>query len=117
MSKVIEGFGGDGSHEVHVRADQREQIVWVKRDLWFDRNDDKSWIVWAQHRSWNGDDPPAEDESEATTLGSIVVTHPAVMDFIDQLGALLIDPGRFSDEPEFAETRSSTPHAERTDPD
>jgi hypothetical protein len=102
MSKHIEAFGGDGSHEVHVSTDQGEQTVWVKRDLWFDRDDDKNWIVWAQHRSWEREDPPVEGEREATTLGSIVVTHPAVMAFIDQLGALLVDPARFSDEPEFA---------------
>jgi hypothetical protein len=108
MSKAIAGFGGDGAHEVHVRTDQGEQTVWVKRDLWFDRDDDTSWVVWAQHRAWDTDQPPAEDE--ATSLGSIVVTHPAVMAFIDQLGQLLVDPARFSDEPEFAEdpARSDT---------
>jgi hypothetical protein len=117
MGKSIGGFGGDGSHEVHVNTDQGEQTVWVKRDLWFDRNDDKSWIVWAQHRSWSDDDPPADGEGEATTLGSIVVTHPVVMAFIDQLGALLVDPGKFSDEPEFAETGSQASAGDRTNPD
>jgi hypothetical protein len=110
MSKSIEGFGGDGAHEVRFRTDQGEQTVWVKRDLWFDRNDGESWIVWAQHHAWEHDEPPAEDEPEAATLGSIVVTDRVVMAFIDQLGELLADPARFSDEPKFAEgpTRSAT---------
>jgi hypothetical protein len=103
MGKSIEGFGGDGSHEVHFRTDQGEQTVWVKRDLWFDRDDDKNWVVWVQHRRWNEDSPPAEDEGEGATLGSIVVTHPAVMDFIEQLGALLVEPTSFRHEPTFAE--------------
>jgi hypothetical protein len=75
--------------------------VWVKRDLWFDRDDDTSWIVWAQHNAWDRDEPPAEGESEATTLGSIVVTDRVVMAFIDQLGELLVDPARFRHEPRF----------------
>ena len=102
MSRHIEAFGGDGSHEVHVNTDQGEQTVWIKRDLWFDRDDATSWVVWAQQRSWEREDPPVEGEREATTLGSIVVTHPAVMAFIDQLGELLVNPARFRHEPEFA---------------
>jgi hypothetical protein len=113
MRRVIKGFGGDGSHEIHIRTDQGERTLWVKRDLWFDRDDDKSWIAWVQHRSWSDDDPPAEGEGEAATLGSIVVTHPAVVAFIDQLGELLIDPSRFRDEPVFAEPRALRPSEER----
>jgi hypothetical protein len=111
-SKSILGFGGDGPHEVHIRTDQGERTLWVKRDLWFDRDDDKNWIAWVQHRSWDDDDPPTDDEGEAATLGSIVVTHPAVMAFIDQLGELLIDPQEFRDEPEFAEPRALRPAEE-----
>jgi hypothetical protein len=103
MSRNIEGFGGDGAHAVRFGAPQGEHIVWVKRDLWFDRNDGESWVVWAQHHAWDRDDPPAEDDDEATTLGSIVVTHPAVMAFLGQLGELLADPARFQHDPEFAE--------------
>ena len=110
MTRAINAFGGDGAHEIHFQTVEGEQSVSLKRDLWFDRNDDQSWIVWAQHRSWNTDAPPAEDDPEAATLGAIVVTHPAVMAFIDQLGELLVNPARFRHEPEFAEdpARSDT---------
>jgi hypothetical protein len=46
MSGTIEAFGGDGLHEVHVKTQDGEQVAWVKRDLWFDRNDAQNWIVW-----------------------------------------------------------------------
>jgi hypothetical protein len=101
MPRSIEGFGGDGPHQVNVRTSQGEQALWVKRDLWFDRNDGTSWLVWAQQRSWESEEPPAEDDPEAATLGAIVVTDPVVMAFIEQLGELLVDPARFRHEPRF----------------
>jgi hypothetical protein len=95
VSRTVESFGGDGAHEVRIQTEQGEQTVLVKRDLWFDRDDDRSWVVWAQDRPWD-DHLPAEGE---VALGSIVVTNPAVMAFIDQLGELLADPARFRHEP------------------
>jgi hypothetical protein len=100
MCSAIEAFGGDGAHEVRFGTDHGDQTVWVKRDLWFDRDDAQNWVVWAQERPWGADHPPAERE---VALGSIVVTHPAVMAFIDQLGELLVNPARFRHEPRFAE--------------
>jgi hypothetical protein len=115
---VIDGFGGDGAHEVHIMTDQGEQVVWVKRDLWFDRDDDRNWVAWVQHRDWEHDGLANEDDDEAATLGSIVVTDPAVMAFIDQLGELLIDPTRCRHEPEFGEPQAqSTLQMTRTGPD
>ena len=104
MPNEIESFGGDGPHEVRFGTGEGEQTVWVKRDVWFDRNDGESWLVWAQVRSWAGDELPTD--AEADSLGSIVVTHPAVMAFIDELGELLVNPARFGHEPEFAASPS-----------
>ena len=102
MTSPIESFGGAGPHEVHFRADNVDQALWVKRDLWFDNADGTGWLVWVQHRSWEHDDPPTEGDAEAASLGSIVVTHPAVMAFIEQLGTLLVDPVKFKHGPTFA---------------
>ena len=99
MSNEIEAFGGDGPHEVRFGTGEAAQTVWVKRDLWFDRDDADNWMVWAQVRSWAGDELPTGQEAES--LGSIVVTHPAVMAFLDQLGQLLVNPARFRHEPRF----------------
>jgi hypothetical protein len=104
VSEPIDAFGGDGAHEVRYRTEQGEQSVYVRRDLWFDRDDSRSWIVWAQHHAWDRDDPPADGDIDAASLGSIVVTHPDVMAFIDQLGELLVDPGRFRHGARFGET-------------
>jgi hypothetical protein len=103
MCSAIEAFGGEGAHEVRFGTVQGEQSVYVRRDLWFDRDDARSWVVWAQHRAWEHDDTPADGDAEAASLGSIVVTHPEVMAFIDQPGELLVDPARFRHAPEFAE--------------
>ena len=48
MTSSINAFGGDGAHEVFFQTDEGEQSIWVKRDLWFDRNDGTNWIVWSQ---------------------------------------------------------------------
>jgi hypothetical protein len=117
MCRSITGFGSVGPHEVHARTDQGEQTVWVKRDLWFDRDDDQSWIVWAQHHAWNDEDLPAEVEDEGATLGSIVVTDRVVVAFLDQLGELLVNPDRFRHEPHFAAATVPTPSEDRTSPD
>ena len=112
MSGEIESFGGEGPHEVRFGTGEAAQTVWFKRDLWFDRTDGTSWLVWAQERSWAGDELPTDQDAE--TIGSIVVTHPAVMAFIDQLGELLVNPARFHHEPQFgADAGSSTPAEQR----
>jgi hypothetical protein len=112
VSKRIERFGGGGAHEVLFGTGQGEQTVWIKRDLWFDRDDGTNWVVWAQQRSWDNDRPPSEDDAEGSTLGSIVVTHPAVMEFIDQLGKLLVNPAGFSNDPRFVEDPARVDDAE-----
>jgi hypothetical protein len=112
VSKGIERFGGGGAHEVLFGTEQGEQAVWVKRDLWFDRDDGTSWGVWDQQRAWDNGHPPAEDGAEGATLGSIVVTHPAVMEFIDQLGKLLVNPAMFSNDPRFVEGPAQADDAE-----
>jgi hypothetical protein len=107
MHSEIEAFGGDGPHEVRFRTAAGTDTTWVKRDLWFDRTGGESWLVWAQERSWTGDELPTDHDPEA--LGSIVVAHPAVMAFLDQLGALLVNPARFRHEPTFAEAPTPPP--------
>jgi hypothetical protein len=59
-------------------------------------------VVWAQQRSWDGG-TPAEDDAEGTTLGSIVVTDPVAIAFLEQLGALIVNPAAFQHEPVFAQ--------------
>jgi hypothetical protein len=117
MSNEIESFGGEGAHEVQFRTADGLDTTWVKRDLWFDRTDGQSWLVWAQVRSWAGDALPTDQDAEL--LGSIVVTHPAVMAFIDQLGELLVNPTRFRHDPRFGEesgpSHSAEPDARSTE--
>lgn len=91
MSVPIEAFGGDAVMEVLFATTNGRQAIVIKRDLWFDRADTHRWLVWAQERSRDSEALPTEN----TALGAILVTHPQVMAFLDQLGALLVDPGAF----------------------
>ena len=100
MVNEIESFGADGPHEVRFGTGEAAQTVWFKRDLWFDRSGGDHWLVWAQVRSWAGDELPTDQEAES--MGSIIVTDPTVMAFLDQLGTLLVNPARFGHEPHFA---------------
>lgn len=117
MNRSIDAFGGDGPHEVWFASADGEQSLWVKRDLWFDRSGNQSWLVWAQTRAWGTEEPPAEDDPN-TTFGSIVVTDPTVMAFLDQLGELIVNPGRFRHEPRFGEpAKEAAPSHEEPAPD
>jgi hypothetical protein len=97
----IKTFGGDGEHEVRFRTEAGQKAVWVRRDLWFDRDDSGKWVVWAQQRPRSEDGPLQEGDVEAQTLGSIVVTNPVVIEFLEQLGELLVNPVAFRHEPHF----------------
>ena len=100
MTGRIDAFGGDGAHEIHFGTGEHDHTQWLTRDLWFDRDIDGKWIVWAQSKLPASQDAVDDEDSD---IGSIIVTHPAVIAFIDQLGALLVDPGKFSHEPRFDE--------------
>jgi hypothetical protein len=102
-------------YEVHFAQDQRAPTVSITRDLWFERTDGQSWLVWAQERSSTGDDSLPDADTDIDALGSIVVTHPTVMAFLDQLGTLLVNPARFRHAARFAEDSATRPD-DRTAP-
>jgi hypothetical protein len=112
MREVIDSYGGDGEYEVRFRTGDGTHAVWVRRDVWVDRGGEERWVVWAQERSW-GNHLPDEDEA---ALGSIVVTHPVAIAFLEQLGELLVDPRKFRHEPEFADTPLVAPSEEPLSP-
>ena len=104
MTRKIDAFGGNGPHGIRYEGDTDNLTVWFTSDLWFDRDLDGKWIVWSQQRhpgSRDGDDDTREN------MGSIIVTDPRVVTFIELLSQLLVDPARFSDELRFDTTTAN----------
>ncbi len=98
MGQSIRFFGGTTHGQITVENGHSE--TWTfDRDVWFDRDIDGRWLVWAGRH--NATALPDEVEGEGAT-GAIVVKDPTVIAFIDLLGELIADPARFRDEPTFS---------------
>ncbi len=98
MGRSIRFFGGNTRGQMTVENGHSE--TWsFDRDVWFDRDIDGRWLVWAgrHHATMRRDD---DDEHRDT--GAIVIKDPTVIAFIDLLGELIADPARFHDEPTFS---------------
>ncbi len=76
MEKSIRFFGGTTQGEVSIEDGNSE--TWsISRDVWFDRDIDGRWLVWAgRHDSRL----PGDGEDET---GAIVVKDPQVAAFIE----------------------------------
>lgn len=97
MTRSIQFFGGATKGQVTIGNGHSE--TWeIDRDLWFDRDIDGRWLVWAGRRDV-GLLPGDRDGNEDT--GAIVVKDPCAIAFIELLGDLIANPAKFRDEPTF----------------
>lgn len=64
-----------------------------ERAIWFDRDLDGSWLVWATG--------PEGGDGEPTQVGAIAVRDSTVEDFLDHLSHLIAFPDRFAHGPRF----------------
>ncbi len=95
MEKSIGFFGGTTQGQVTIEDGHSE--TWnISRDVWFDRDINGRWLVWAGHH-----DARPVGESEQDEIGAIVVKDPQVAAFIKMLGQLIADPAKFREEPTF----------------
>ncbi len=97
MRGSIQFFGGATRGQVTIENGHSETWT-VNRDVWFDRDIDGGWLVWAGRRDEAA--VPGTDE-ENNDIGAIVVKDPSAIAFIELLGELIADPARFRDEPTF----------------
>lgn len=95
MDRRISGFGGETRVSVRF-ANGHEDTVEVFRDVWFDRDIDGRWLVWAQDL-----DGPSDNDSEGAQFGAMVVKNRDVIAFIEHLGQLIAEPAAFDHEPVF----------------
>jgi hypothetical protein len=95
MKRDISLFGGEARVLVRI-GDRREETLEVFCDVWFDRDIDGRWLVWAQNH-----DKDSTDGNVDGSTGAIVVRNRDAISFIEQLGQLVVDPAAFEDEPEF----------------
>ncbi len=98
MEHSIRFFGGTTRGQITIENGHSETWT-IDRDVWFDRDIDGRWLVWAGHHHTTT--LPEAVEGEGDT-GAIVVKDPTVIAFIDLLGELIADPAKFRDEPTFA---------------
>ncbi len=99
MEKRIRFFGGTTQGQVTIENGHSE--TWsISRDVWFDRDIDGRWLVWAGR---HGSRPAGDSGHEET--GAIVVKDPQVAAFIEMLGELIANPAKFHDEPVFRAPR------------
>lgn len=97
MEQSIRFFGGTTHGKVTIENGHSETWT-IDRDVWFDRDFDGRWLVWAGRHDATA--LPAEVEGGDT--GAIVVKDPTVIAFIDLLGELIANPAKFRDEPTFS---------------
>lgn len=95
VGQSIRFFGGNTRGQVTIE-DGTSETVTIDRDVWFDRDIDGRWLVWAGRHHADGTAADGTDE-----IGAIVVKDPQVVAFLDLLGQLIADPARFHDEPTF----------------
>jgi hypothetical protein len=95
MEQRIFFFGDDARGAVRL-AHGHVDAVDVDRDVWFDRDIDGQWLVWAQDHDGTPGNGPDEEQT-----GVIVVRNPDVSAFLEQVGRLIADPAAFAHEPVF----------------
>jgi hypothetical protein len=88
-------FGGAIRGVATVENGPMESLE-VMREVWFDRDIDGRWLVWAQET-----ERAASDGTNEMPAGAIVVRNPDVSAFLEQLGRLIVDPSAFEHEPAF----------------
>jgi hypothetical protein len=99
LEQSIRFFGGTTQGQVTIENGHSE--TWsITRDVWFDRDIDGRWLVWAGRHDSR---PPGGGEDET---GAILVKDPQVAAFIEMLGELIANPGKFRDEPTFGVPQS-----------
>ncbi|MBA3275626.1 MAG: hypothetical protein H0T72_07520 [Chloroflexia bacterium] len=97
MRRSIQCFGGATRAQITIENGHSETWA-VNCDIWFDRDIDGRWLVWAGRRD-EAAVPGTDEENDDT--GAIVVKDPGAIAFIEMLGELIADPARFHDEPTF----------------
>jgi hypothetical protein len=97
MTSLIQFFAISGVSEFTIGEGEEELSLGFRREVGFDRDVDGHWIVWTVGRSRLG----AENQ-----LGSVVVTEPTVIAFIETLATLISQPNRFTHEPLISESSS-----------
>ena len=95
MLQQIRSFGGETRSHFSI-VDGEETSLTLRRVVWFDRDIDGHWLVWASDDA--GTSPPLTTERSAE-VGAIIVRDPVVIAFIEQFADLVAHPGRFADEP------------------
>lgn len=98
MRRSIQFFGGTTRGQVTIGNGESETWA-ITRDLWFDRDIDGRWLVWAGRRDAAA--LPGDSEGNEDT-GAIIVKDPIAIAFIEMLGELIADPAKFRDEPTFS---------------
>ncbi len=97
MVSSIRFFGG--TTRGHITFENGRSITSaIDREIWFDRDIDGRWLVWAGRH--DGVAIPGDDDRHEDT-GAIVVRDPGTIAFIELLGELFANPARFHDEPTF----------------
>ena len=95
MPKQIQSFGGETRSRFSI-VNGEETSVTLRRVVWFDRDIDGHWLVWAADDAGASPQFPTAGSAE---LGSIIVRDPAIIGFIEQLADLVAHPGQYADEP------------------
>lgn len=95
MHQRISFFGGTTRGSVTL-ANGHEEKVEVLRDVWFDRDFNGNWLIWAQMH----DGRPRNGTGDGQT-GAIAVKNRDVNAFLEQLGKLIVEPAAFEHEPVF----------------
>ena len=105
MEPGIHTFGTAGSPHFTVSVTPESSIspltLTLSRSLYFDRDIDGGWLVWATG--------PDDHSDEGAETGALVVRDPAVTAFLEQLGQLLVAPQRFGHEPVFVASPRRAP--------
>ena len=100
MQSPIRMFGTSGPLPLAIVPTHASEPVQVTRELWFDQDTDGRWLVVAVNHDTARHNGFGEQREE---LGSIVVTDPRVVAFIEMLADLVVEPARFEDEPRFGD--------------
>jgi hypothetical protein len=89
VSTDICAFGGVQRSQMVSEREHLSRLTF-DREIWFDRDIDGRWLVWA-----------GDVSNDPSRVGAIVVRDPHAIAFIEMLAELIVDPTRFHDEPTF----------------
>jgi hypothetical protein len=95
MKRRICFFGGTTRGQVTLENGHVDKRV-IDRDVWFDRDLNGQWLVWALAHDGN---PTYVDDVPDT--GAIAVRNPDAIAFIELLAQLIDNPPAFGHEPIF----------------